>query len=385
MEGLGRILWVGWLLAGAAHALYLDQAVTAFPVAEGAITVDGKPENIWREISTRPGAISHIAFNDYRKIVLLEPVEVRNAPPEQHFQAPPTGSVTLLAAYDRTALYFFFLVRENNTFDPRTLCTAADLWKAHAVDVYVDPNVWSETLYTAYFSADADEASYGTSPKTLQVAKPTWPGETRRYYRDRKVGNRFELRTAPAQLVTTSSTRTPTDLATYGVEIKVPMATAGDIEAGKSMFISWGYNHYPVGQGAGCGSLPIAYRFAKHYKTYDADPKPPGWIAGDNTHFDPLRSYDGWGRFELNSTQNVTGGNCRLPMADTTWDLNSWYASCGTTATSLRPLRAVRSPGEAVATWEPLSRDLRGRLTPQAGSGFFILPGAAPFSRFGSP
>ena len=385
MDCLGRILMVGWLLAGAAHALYLGQGVTAYPVANGAIRVAGKPETIWRDISARPGGFSHMPFNDYGKVVLLEPTEVRNAPPQEHYQAPSTGSVTLMAAYDNTALYFFFLVRENNTFNP-SVCSTADLWKAHAVEVYVDPNAWSQSLYTAYFSADAGDASNGTSPKTLQVAKPAWPADTRKYYRDRSVGNRFEIRTA-SSLLAVCSTRTRTDTRTLGVEIKVPMPTPGDFTAGKSMFISWGYNHYPVEISTTCDSLPIAYRFAKHYKTYTSDPKPPGWVEGDSTHFDPLRSYDGWGRFELaNFTSPITGSNCRTGMADTTWDLDTWGVSCGSPATALRISRSPRPAMErSPLSLEILGRDIRGRLSPRSRTGLFIVPAAAPLLRFLAP
>lgn len=381
MHSLGRILMVSWLLAGAAHALYLGQGVTAFRVANGAIKVDGKPENIWREISARNGGFSRIAFNDYGKIVLLEPTAVRNAPSEQHFQAPSAGSVTLLAAYDDAALYFFFLVQENNTFNPTALCSTADLWKAHAVDLYVDPNAWSPTLYTAYFSADAGEVSYGTSPKTLQVAKPAWPGDSRKYYRDRSVGNRFELRTPSSQLLSICSTRTRTDLNTLGVEFKVPLPAPGDFTPGKSMFISWGYNHYPEEHRSTCDSTPIAYRFAKHYKTYAADPKPPGWAEGDTTHYDPLRSYDGWGRFDLRN-ETVDGTNCRAP-ADSSWDLVTWKDRCSGGAVSLRPWRS--SAKAAPSTPESILRDLRGRLVPGGRPGLFILPAAGPFLRFLSP
>jgi hypothetical protein len=385
MDCLGRILWVGWLLAGAAHALYLGQGVTAYPVANGAIKVDGRPETIWRDISARPSGTSRIAFSDYEKIVLLEPTEVRNAPPQDYYQAPSTGSVTLLAAYDNAFLYFFFLVQENSTFNP-SLCSTADLWKANAVEVYVDPNAWSPTLYSAYFSADAGEASYGTSPKTLQVSKTAWPGDIRRYYRDRKVGDRFELRTPTSQLLAICSTRTRTDGNTLGIEMKVPMPATGDFGAGKSMFISWGYNHYPVANPSSCDSLPIAYRFAKHYKTYTGDPKPPGWVEGDNTHFDPTRSYDGWGRFDLTNSSPVTGSNCRGTIPDSTWDLATWYGACVNSPTATAISRPLRTAWESSAPSFPSpGRDIRGRLSPRSRAGLFILPAAAPLLRLLSP
>jgi hypothetical protein len=69
--------------------------------------------------------------------------------------------------------------------------------------------------------------------------------------------------------------------------MKIPFWTgnAADFQAGKSMFISWGYNHYPNAGKANCDSTPIAYRWAKHYVTYSASDanKPVGWRAGNFT------------------------------------------------------------------------------------------------------
>jgi hypothetical protein len=176
------------------------------------------------------------------------------------------------------------------------------------------------------------------------------------------------------------------DVNTLGVELRVPMPTPGDFTAGKRMFISWGYNHYPVEFGSACDSLPIAYRLAKHYKTYSDSPKPPGWLTGDSTHFDPLRSYDGWGRFDLSSGAPVTGSKCRMPLADTTWDLDVWFNSCMSLPTGLQPMRPFRTMGPPAGTdaapQEASGRDLRGRLAPRGSSRLFILPGAAPLPPF---
>lgn len=362
------------LLAGAAHALFTPQAVSAYRVPNGKIQVNGIPDTVWREISALPNGYSRVLFNDYDKIVLLRDA-VRNAPPEEHFNAPADGSVTLLAAFDDAFLYFLFLVKENNSFNPVTACSAQELWRAHAVTVFVDPAAWDTEKYPAYFSADAGEVSYGTSTKTFQVAKATWPSDTRKYYRDRTVANRFDLRTPAASLQAESRTRAAADPTYYAVEMRVPIAAA-DYPAGKSMFISWGYNHYPEGGAGTCDSIPVAYRWAKNFKSYEgAAVKPPGWKPGDIAHFDPLRSYDGWGRLELSSRFPADGKGCRS-YVESEWDLGKWYERCNTIATSLwitdRPAQglapSLEYPGRDRA------RDIRGRFAPQAGTRLYVRP-----------
>src|SRR4051812_16764423 len=64
-----------------ANALYVADGVTAYRVANKSIVVDGKPELLWKGISALPGAISTSPFNDYRKIVLLQADNIRNANP----------------------------------------------------------------------------------------------------------------------------------------------------------------------------------------------------------------------------------------------------------------------------------------------------------------
>lgn len=387
MGWVGRIFMVSWLLCGAVHALYLGQGISAYRVPDGKIKVDGRPDSVWKEIGARSFGYSQIPFNNYGKIVILEPDSIRNAPPEEHYTAPSAGSVTMLAAYDASNLYFFFLVKENNRFNPRTLCGLTDLWKAHAVELFLDPSSWSETLYTAYFSADAIEASYGTSSKSVQVSKPAYPAETRLYYRDRTVGNRFETRTVTSQVAGAAASRTSADSLYIGVEIRISIAGSA-YAAGRSAFISWGYNHYPEGARTNCDANPIAYRWAKHYKTYSgAAQKPPGWRAGDSTHFDPLRSWDGWGQLYLDPTQ-VTGAGCsQSGLAETDWELAIWRDKCGPPTTALHLLKPMDSRF-SIAPASGLDflrsgyrRDIRGRLSPQASTGLFILPAGVPMRR----
>jgi hypothetical protein len=363
MKAVFHSVLLTWLLVGWTHGLYLDSAITAFRVADGLITVDGKPDMVWKEIGGAfSQSTSQIRFNDYGKIVLVSD-SLRNRPPESLYVAPEAGSATMLAAYDQTYLYFFFIVRENSAFNPAAGgCGPSDLWKANAVEVFVDPAPWSETLYTAYFSADAGQASYGTSPKSFEAAMPAWPGGTGRFYRDRSDSNTFKLRSLPAtQFRMASAARLSSDSLTLGVEIRIPVSAA-DFFPGKSFFVSWGYNHYP-GSG-GCDELPIAYRWARHIKSYEgANTKPPGWKPGDSVHYDPLASYDGWGRMNLSSNSPLQGLGCSQSLADSAWDLAAWRSACHNIPTS------IRAPGDPSRSLSPTSgsmdipflRDVRGR------------------------
>ena len=279
----------------------------------------------------------------------------------------------MLAAYDNAALYFFFLVKENSLYDLRTACTSGEVWKANAAEVFIDYSTWSPSLYQAYFSADAGGLIYGTSTKTLQLDKPAFPQETRKYYRDRSLNNRFEVRTpGPAGLEAVAASPTAADSLTIGVEMKIPFpgGSQSAFAAGNSIFISWGYNHYPDSAKADCTANPIAYRWAKHFKSYDSGQKPPGWRADDSTHFDPVRSWDGWGRFYLDPLQANTA-TCRTMEANT-WDLAYWKTYCGS-ATSARALVKKQM------TPENRTRDSRGRLAkPTPGQILFPTPWKIP-------
>lgn len=392
MDWVKRIVLLTGLLAGMAQALYGPDHITAFRVADNKIVVDGKPDSAWREVAGLVGTFGGsptIAFNNYGKIVLLGPDSLRNADPKEHYQAPETGSVTFLAAYDAAALYFFFIVRENNAFNPASAgCAVTDLWKAHGAEVYVDPSAYNTSLYSAYFSADAGEVSYGTSSKTLQMAKPALPSETREYYRDRTSGNLFSLRTGSGAKAV-SVTRSTSDPSTYGIEMRIPYPAAADFTPGKSMFISWGYNHFPDAPRTDCAADPIAYRWAKHEKDYsDSTKKPPGWRAGDKIHYDPLRSWDGWGRFHLdNSMPGLTGSNCRgKGIAESDWSLPG-SGACGSAPVHARIMPKTENPSWSLtlnpalpAGASPL-RDIRGRMHAGKSRQLLVEPLPAPASR----
>ena len=257
------LLWVHI----ASHAVFLNgPPITAIKVPNNSIVVDGRPDLIWKAIASRSGTKSTLKFDDYSKIVLLQADSIRNSDPTKYFQAPVLGSVDMFAAYDNTALYFFFLVNENTLFNPATLCTATNLWKANAPEVYVDPSPWSPDNYQAFFSADGTGLLNGTSPKTIQLDKPIFSKDSRLFFRNRLTPpDRFQIpASTPNGVLAVASQHSASDSLVVGVEMKIPFwtGTATDFGAGKSIFISWGYNHYPNGAKSTCDSTPIAYRWA---------------------------------------------------------------------------------------------------------------------------
>lgn len=363
------------LAATASHALWLDSYVEAYRVAPGAIKIDGKPDAIWKYIAVSQPPTNRISFFDYGKMVILSPDTARNDPDPSGYYIPPDGSgaVTLMAAYDTTALYFYFLVKELNSFDGRTACKdTANWWKPHAAEVFVDYTPWSETAYQSYFTSDAGGVAFGTSKKTIQLDKPVLPADTRKYYRDRTKNDRLQTRSPlPTGLEAVSAAHSVSDPLTFGVEMKIPLPAGTKLAPNGSLFISWGYNHYPENGKSDCSSNPIAYRWAKHFKPYaDSARKPPGWKANDSTHYDPLRSWDGWGRMLLDSHTANAVNEC-TNVDDAQWDVSYWMSRCGG-ATGV--LRAPKRP----ATLSPaagIPRDARGRTAEERpGSVLFNLP-----------
>jgi hypothetical protein len=385
-NGFKAPFWAGMVLvlsviSGTAHALYPGQGVNAYRIADDKIKVDGTPDSLWKAISSIEGAVSSIAFNDYGKMVILQPDSVRNADPSKYVTPAPTGSIFMLAAFDTKSLYFYFQVKTKTIANAKTLCTdPANIWKADAAEVFVDPASWSADpdVYRTYFSADAGGLIYGTSSKTVQMDRPL--NDTRTFFRNRASADKFQTATLPAG-ASTAVARYSRDTTTVSVEMKIPFwgGSAAAFAPGKSMFISWGFNMYPANL-SNCNGDPIAYRWAKHYLSYDAAPiKPPGWRAKDSTHYDPLRSWDGWGRFNLSSGEVVDSKRC-IFQDPASWNLSEWKASgCipqtvrltgGTKARDLhRPISG--SLGSAHG------RDLRGRSTSE-GVPYYIFPKNAP-------
>lgn len=352
-----------------ANALFLNEPITALRVPNNSIVIDGRPDAIWKALAARY-SFNTLSFSTYSKIVLLQSDAIRNAPPANYYTAPSLGSITMVAAYDDFALYFYFLVQENTAFNPSTLCTATNLWKANAPEVYIDPSPWDENNYRAYFSLDGTGLVFGTSPKTVQLDKPIYPTDTRFFFRNRKTApDKFQIPASlPSGVLAMASVHSKNDSLLVGVEMKIPYWTGNaiDFEPGKSMFISWGYNHYPNAGKANCDSTPIAYRWAKHYLTYTAGDanKPVGWRAGDSTHFDPTRSWDGWGRFDLYSGNVYTGG---CTFTDTaTWDLRKWSVMCASTTALLSQEKKASTKKERPSVkpflFQNVLRDARGRV-----------------------
>jgi hypothetical protein len=351
------------------HALYTADAITAYQVADNAFTIDGKPDSLWRTIFALPNGNLSLSFQDYSKLVILQPDSIRNRDPSLYVKNPSAGSATLMAAYDSKALYFFFLIKTGAYANPQALgCGSTDLWKADAAEIYVDPSVWSagSSDYRSYFYTDASGLIYGTSPRTIQVDRPISRRDSRVFYRNRNIGDRFQVRdTLPSGLTVAVSPRTTSDTGWVGVEMRIPFWTAAsDFGSGRSMFAAWGFNRYGDSARANCDENPVAYRWAKNILSYDfSSEKPPGWKLGDSTHYDPSHSWDGWGRLYLfnQRASNLCRGADSKAKFDSTWSADYWRNDCYQAATEnhrgLRPSDSPSLPGSS----HRLPRDARGR------------------------
>jgi hypothetical protein len=369
------------LLVIPSQALYLDAAITAFRVPDDRIKVDGTPDTVWKAIAVRSGYTT-ISFLDYSKLVLLNSDSVRNADPSKYVSPAPKGYITMMAAYDTKALYFYFQVKTEKVARSSSLCTTPDkVWKADAPDVYVDPSPWNPdtAVYRSYFSADASGLIFGTSPKSIEIARPIYDKDTRApYFRNRATGDKFQIPSPLPTGVTAAALRNSSDSTLVSVEMKIPFwgGSNAAFAPGRSMFISWGFNMYPDSLWKNCDSYPLAYRWAKTSQSYeDAATKPPGWRSGDNIHYDPTRSWDGWGQFTLSNMNVLDPRDCRFDKP-ASWDITDWRNSgCGNAATagisktgSASARHGFTAPGSA-------ARDVQGRSI-DARAPMYIFPWA---------
>ncbi len=374
-----HLLWAALLssAAGSAHALYTREAVNAYLVPDNAFVIDGKPDSLWRSIFARPDGNRAISFADYSKLVLLQPDAVRHGDPALYVPDPPAGSATLMAAYDSKALYFFMLVKTPSLARPAALnCAAPDLWKLDAAEIFVDPSQWSADplVYRSYFTTDAGGIVYGTSPRTIHIDKPVSTREPGVYFRNRAVSDRFQQASLPSQATVAAAPRTASDSTWVGVEMRIPFwTTAADFEKGRSIFLSWGFNFLGDSARADCSGDPLAYRWAKHHFDYSGlDDKPPGWRSGDSTHYDPTRSWDGWGQLALRNenARNACSSTDSKSVFEANWDAEYWRTRCSSVSTGNRrlPLR-LDAAGRPLPMRAP-GRDARGRSTPSAFPAF---------------
>lgn len=361
---------IALLCAQPSRALYGGGPILAYQVADNAFTIDGKPDSLWRTLYAR-GASTLINLEDFSKMVILQPEGARNDDPAKYVKNPDTGSVAFMAAFDSKALYFFFLVRARAFADPKAFgCAASDSWKTDAAEVYVDPSPWSTdaAIYQSYFTADASGLIYGTSPHTIQVDKPISYHDTGWFYRDRKTADRFQApATLPTGIKVAASPHTSSDTAWVGVEMKIPFwTTAADFSPGKSMFVSWGYNYFVDSAKTGCAGNPLAYRWAKNVLSYDSlSDKPPGWHPGDSTHYDPLRSWDGWGEMFLRGgiTDNRCTSSDPKSVFDANWTPAYWQKNCQGGATTMASPGPVRMDAAGMPLPFRLpARDALGRV-----------------------
>ena len=388
---LGRVfirLLGFWALCSAlavapAHALWTGDYLNAYRVPDKSLKMDGRPDSLWRAVAgLGMTSANTILFNNYSKMVLLAPDARRNdRNPQQFVSPPPGGSITLLAAYDSEALYFFFLVKATAIVNSKTLCPVlADAWKADAAEVFVDPSPWNEDpdVYHSYFTSDANNLVYGTSPKTIQLHKPISRFDsTRFYYRDRTAADKFQLPASnPAGIVALSSAHSVSDVLTVGVEMKIPFwaGAKASFAPGHSMFLAWGFNKVDSAW-SNCSPNPLAYRWAKNWVNYDnAIEKPPGFRMNDSTHYDPTRSWDGWGPLSFSSLQAEerfcqSGENKNVFNAN--WDPDHWKSACMQAAVEVRAKSIMNLDAAGMPVPSRLrSRDVRGRESAPVPNGF---------------
>ncbi len=366
-------------LAGFSHALSTESPIWAVRVPDDRIKVDGTPDTVWKAIAAGR-QYSTIMFTDYGKIVILQPDAVRNDAPGKYIKPPATSYVTLMAAFDSKALYFYFQVKTATIANSKTLCADTAIWKADAAEVFIDPSPWNPdtAVYPSYFSADATNLIYGTSPKTVQLDKPLNDKDTRLYFRNRANADKFQIPGAIPTGVLAASLRNSKDTTLVSVEMKIPFwgGSTAAFAPGKSMFISWGFNMYPDSLWKNCTANPIAFRWAKNYLNYDnAAIKPPGWRAMDSTHYDPLRSWDGWGQFNLGVGAPLDPKDCHFNDL-TDWKIEDWVASnCGHAATTFAkeyPRGGMRTGRTGASFSGAQGRDVSGRATQIAG--YYIFP-----------
>jgi hypothetical protein len=109
----------------------------------------------------------------------------------------------------------------------------------------------------------------------------------------------------------------------------------------------------------------LAFRWAKNFLNYDAEPEqPPGWLLHDSTHYDPLRSWDGWGRLVLEA--GTMGNFCyhstdSKTKFDSTWDPTYWKSTCGNQVTQARGSIGLDAAGMPVPMFRTSPRDALGR------------------------
>lgn len=367
-------LWVRFFallacLTGVSNALSAGKPITAYQVPDDRIKVDGSPDSLWKSIYDRDDR-SVIDFQDYNRIVVLSDP---NRDPSQLIPPPPGDSIFMLAAYDTKALYFYFQAKVATVANSNSLCATAETqWKADAAEIFIDPSPWSQdtAVYRSYFSADAGGLTYGTSPKSIQIAKPLYDKETRpAYFRSRVNGDKFQIPATLPTGVQAASLRYRKDSTRVSVEMRIPYwgGSAAAFAPGKSMFISWGFNMYPdsLWKQSCATADPIAFRWAKNFLNYnDASTKPPGWRMDDSTHYDPQRSWDGWGRLNFGFGQ-VDTRSCQF--SDTSsWLPADWAKSnCFLPAVKLGDRASEPAPraDRTFNTGSAQGRDARGRAT----------------------
>ncbi len=302
-----RLALLFTVVANFCWPLYTKSHISAFRVLDNAIVIDGQMDPVWKKIANTQSGLEKMDLKDCSKLVNIKAssdYKLQNQDPCLDSLSGSEGLITLLSAYDSQFVYLYFLVREVEVFDGSQTCGAPSVWKADAVEIFMDPNPWNEQSYHSIFSKDGSGRWFGTSPLTVQINKPIAPLDWRLFLKDRTVNDQFDLRSqedfiAGNQFEVKSAVN-PIDKRIISLEFKIPHW--GDSlfwQAGDSLYFTFGYNNYTSELFADCSELPRAYRWAKNYKRYGMV-QYPGWRASeDSVHYDPSRSADGWGKMVL--------------------------------------------------------------------------------------
>lgn len=375
-----------FLLAGLrpAQALFTQKFISAYRVGPGQIQVDGKPEAIWGGVARAQDGSSSMDFTSHANIILVGKGDsLRNVDPAPLYPNPKPGAVRLLAAYDSLYLYFLFTVEGDAYFGKTENCVDAELWRADALELFLDTSPWSEAHYPYFFSAQDGGGAFGTSERTIQVSKPLNPEEKRVFFKNREADQKF-IQREMLQKLPGFAAKQQVDPSGKKVilEMRIPywakpsQSQPARFQPGNSHFISWAYNNYLDSFPDNCSEYPVKYSWSKHHKLYPSMPisaRPPGFIPNDSTHYDPTRSYDGWGRLYLHPS-TFEGSSCSGEIANP-WDFQNWNG-CAAVGLGRRPkpVARFRALAERAGPFRILS--LTGQELRKVGPGETGFPGA---------
>lgn len=323
MNPLIKSMALAGCLSLPSFAIYTGPRIVAYQLSgSDGIAIDGKRDATWDAIANKASGKTTVNFQDMDRLLYLGPDSIKNK--DISSQTPPSkGEISLTMAYDSKFVYAFFEAKDDYVFDGSNQCGPEQIWRADAIELFIDPSPWTTTVGTlaALFRADADSRAFGTSANTIQFAKPIHGNDSRLFYADRFENNQFVSR--PGALTSgqrfpgfqvASGADTKTGITT--LELKIPHTNRGGdrpwgtFTAGRSMYITFAYNNYLNTHKSDCTDSPVKHAWSKNIKEYTQQEwvsltgSTKGWAPGDKVQYDPTDSFDGWGELYL-STETV--------------------------------------------------------------------------------